>query len=79
MDAIQQAVPVTFRYPVHFTEGVFSPANPLLRSVLAHDGERLPADAIVIVDAGVVAAHPDLLDAIARYAGANWSPLRRSR
>jgi 3-dehydroquinate synthase len=76
MDAIQQAVPVTFRYPVHFTEGVFTPANPLLRSVLAHDGERLPADAIVVVDAGVVDAHPDLLSAIARYADAHADVVR---
>jgi 3-dehydroquinate synthase len=76
MDAIQQAVPVTFRYPVHFTEGVFIPANPLLRSVLAHDGERLPADAIVVVDAGVVDAHPDLLSAIARYADAHADVVR---
>jgi 3-dehydroquinate synthase len=76
MDAIQQAVPVTFRYPVYFTEDAFSPANPLIRSVLAHDGERLPADTVVVVDSGVVAARPDLLDAIARYADAHADAIR---
>src|SRR6185436_1160357 len=30
MNSIQQEFGVTFRYPVHFTTGVFDPSNPLL-------------------------------------------------
>jgi 3-dehydroquinate synthase len=61
---IQQRVQVAFQYPVHFTSGLFAPENPLLRDALAaaHSGE--PAKALCVIDHGVVAAHPGLLDAI---------------
>jgi 3-dehydroquinate synthase len=78
MDAIQQEIHVSFRYPVHFTTGVFTPANPLLRDVVSGihapgPSARVsveasgPRRALVVVDSGVERAHPDLLEGIRGY------------
>ncbi len=67
MDAIQQAVHVSFRFPVHFTTGVFASSNPLLQTLIAGASERLPSDTVVVVDDGVRRAHPDVISAIERY------------
>jgi 3-dehydroquinate synthase len=37
MDSILQEFQVTFRYPVHFTSGVFEPGNPVLPEVVGRD------------------------------------------
>jgi 3-dehydroquinate synthase len=67
MDTIQQEIHVSFRYPVHFTSGVFAPANPLLRDVAARPGVVPPSRALVVLDGGVERAHPGILDAIRAY------------
>jgi 3-dehydroquinate synthase len=61
---IQQSVQMTFQYPVHFTTGLFTPGNPLLRDVLATGDSDEPAKALCVIDRGVVISHPGLLDAI---------------
>jgi 3-dehydroquinate synthase len=67
MDLIAQEFRVSFRYPVHFTRGVFETANPVLLSVLGHERPPRVADLVVVVDAGVAKAHPGLTAAIETY------------
>ena len=77
MDVIQQEFLVPVRYPVHFTTGVFTASNRLLRDVIA-DGrssaasapngeDGLPARLVVVLDRGVERAHPTLVDSILAY------------
>jgi 3-dehydroquinate synthase len=67
MDALEQAVQVTFRFPVYFTTGVFTSANPVLHTLIAGASERLPSDTIAVVDDGVVRAHADVVAAFEGY------------
>jgi len=68
MDVVDQQFLVTFRYPVHFTRGVFAAANPLLRKILTDRSQRHPTDFTVMVDDGVARAHPRLLADVETYA-----------
>jgi 3-dehydroquinate synthase len=68
MDQIRQEIHVSFRYPVHFTAGVFSPSNPVLRSVIEESPrEGATARVLFVVDRGVARAHPNLVAAIETY------------
>jgi 3-dehydroquinate synthase len=68
MRPIDQAVRVSFRYPVHFTTDLFSSNNPLLRDVLAGDGLPTGSSKVFcVVDNGVVEHHRQLLAEIAAY------------
>lgn len=77
MDVIQQEFFVPVRYPVHFTTGVFTPSNGLMRDIvvggrvdsaaLAGDEDSLPARLVVVLDRGVERAHPGLVEAIGTY------------
>ncbi len=61
---IDQEVVVTFRYPVRFTRGLFDMRNTTLRDVIhADDRARL----LIVIDEGVAAAHPTMLDDVQRY------------
>jgi 3-dehydroquinate synthase len=72
MDVVDQQFLVTFRYPVHFTRGVFAASNPLLRRVVTERSDRHPTDIVVMVDDGVVRTHPRRVAEIEAYAsGAN--------
>jgi 3-dehydroquinate synthase len=75
MDVIHQEFRVGFRYPVHFTRGVFSPDNPVLRDVL-QTHRSTPAEAVVVLDDGVGRAHPGLADQIEAYIAAHGATLR---
>jgi 3-dehydroquinate synthase len=66
MHTVLQEIELTFRYPVHFTAGVFDLSNPLLRDVIAASGD-LPARIVFVVDRGVVRAHRGLTSVIQRY------------
>ena len=68
MDAILQEIEVVFRYPVHFTQRLFSPDNPLFADVLGR-GNR-PHKILVVLDAGVARRHPKLEADITRYCSA---------
>jgi 3-dehydroquinate synthase len=76
MDSVQQHLQVTFDFPVHFTTGVFAPGNLVLRSLMARISDPSPADALVVVDDGVVRAEPGLLEAIDAYAAEHADVLR---
>lgn len=64
---IRQQVQVFFNYDVHFTEDVFNPSNPLLAKVLAADAEKGSKRAIAVIDSGVLAVHPHLIEDIQAY------------
>lgn len=76
MDAIQQHVRVTFSFPVCFTTGLFDAANPLLRDVIAGTDDPAPADVVVVLDGGVRAAHPGLIDRIEHYCHSHAAAVR---
>jgi 3-dehydroquinate synthase len=76
MRAIDQAVRVSFRYPVHFTTNLFSPSNPLLRDVLA--GAAVPSGStkiLCVVDSGFAEHHRAVPGAIAAYFNPLAGPL----
>lgn len=68
LSVIHQEIQLKFCYGVYFTEGLFQLDNSLLVKVLTNTGERLPKRMIVVVDQGVLAAHPQLCDRIRAYA-----------
>ena len=76
MQPIDQAVRVSFRYPVHFTTDLFSPNNPLLRDVLAGDGVPSGSTKVLcIIDSGVAQHHRALPGAIVSYFESPDGPL----
>jgi 3-dehydroquinate synthase len=72
MTAIKRNICVKFEHQVHFTDGVFDLANPLLREVLAGP-TSLAAEvaALVVVDEGLALAQPGLTNRIAEYFAAS--------
>jgi 3-dehydroquinate synthase len=76
MDALHQHVRVTFSFPVCFTTGVFDASNRLLRDVVAAADDPAPADLVVVVDAGVAAAHPSLANRIEGYCAHHSDAIR---
>jgi 3-dehydroquinate synthase len=76
MRPIDQAVRVSFRYPVHFTTDLFSPNNSLLRDVLAGDGLPTGSSKVLcVVDSGVAEHHLSVPGAIAPYFEPSAGPL----
>jgi 3-dehydroquinate synthase len=67
MNVIHQEFQVAFRYPVHFTRDLFARANPLFASVMPASQPGRPARALAVVDDGVAAAHPGLVERIREY------------
>jgi 3-dehydroquinate synthase len=66
VQSIEQYVPVSFRYDVLFTKGLFQVGNPLLaQTIVADSGETKRA--IAIVDSGLIEHHPHLLQQIVDY------------
>ena len=66
---------VSFEFPLHFTRGVFSPANPLLANVIRRLEPARRHRVLFVVDDRVAATHPGLLGDIARYASVFSSAL----
>ena len=54
MDAIERDITVTWRHQVHFTEGVFDPANPLLKDIILAGGDQAPHKVFVVMDESLV-------------------------
>jgi 3-dehydroquinate synthase len=63
-----QRFTVTFEYPVHFTERLFEPANPVLADVVARLEPERRHRCLVFLDDGLLEARPTLPDEIAAYA-----------
>src|SRR5262245_53795885 len=76
MDLIDQQFTVAFRYPVHFTTGVFNESNPLLHRTLTGSSVRRPTDLVAIIDDGVVNAHPAIIQQVEIYLGRHRDDLR---
>jgi 3-dehydroquinate synthase len=70
-DVRQQSFSVAYDYSVAFTHDAFSPSNRCLVDVLARREPRKRHRCAVFVDAGVLAAMPDLPQRIAGYATAH--------
>ncbi|MBD2091339.1 3-dehydroquinate synthase [Microcoleus sp. FACHB-1515] len=67
LPALNQRFEVSFRYDVHFTEGLFRTENPLLAQVVAENGDATPKKMFVIVDDGLLPHHSQLLNQIQAY------------
>lgn len=66
VQSIEQYVPVSFRYDVRFTKGIFQVGNPLLaQTIVSENGE--PTRAIAVVDSGLIEHHPHLLAQLTDY------------
>lgn len=68
MDFLQQSFSVRFDYKVFFTTHLFSPENPAFGKFI--EGERkkdTPPKVFFVLDEGVVAHHPDLINHIRSY------------
>ena len=63
-----QRFTVEYEYPVHFTEGLFEPANPLLADVVARLEPERRHRCLAFIDQGLLGARPGLPDEIAAYA-----------
>ena len=64
---IHERFSVPFDYPVHFTQAVFDPANPLLASAIGRRRESRRHRVLVYVDSGVAEATPGLVRRIKAY------------
>jgi 3-dehydroquinate synthase len=69
--SILQRFSVSYEYPVHFTERLFAPENPLLKDVVRRREPDRRHRCIVYVDDGLCAACPSLLHDIETYARAH--------
>ncbi len=65
--SLERTIRVAFAHRIFFTRSVFSPGNPLLAEILAANGARAQAKALVVADEGVIRAFPGLLDDITSY------------
>jgi 3-dehydroquinate synthase len=75
MPVIERYITVTWRHQVHFTHGVFDPANRLLREVLAQGGNRERHKALVVLDESLARAQPGLNARIEAYFAAHADTL----
>ena len=75
MQPIIGNVNLRLSYRVAFTRDIFSPANPLLRDVVA-DGSRRPAKVLFVVDRGLAEATSGLVEAIEDYCEKNSDALQ---
>ena len=62
-----QRFTVTYEYPVHFTEGLFDPANPVLADVVARLEPERQHRCLAFIDDGLLNERPTLADEIAAY------------
>ena len=71
-----QRFSVPFEYPVHFTEGIFSPGSHDLADAVASREPGRRHRLLVVIDSGVAEAWPSLPADIARYVEAHRERLR---
>jgi len=73
---IVQRFAVPFEYPVHFTEEVLRPENRTLVEVIARCEPERRHRALVVVDEGLAASRPGLVEEIEAYFAAHADRLR---
>jgi 3-dehydroquinate synthase len=76
MDLIQRQIQVGWQLRVFFTEDVFHPANPVLKSALAGGAPRAMRKALVVLDEALAKARPKLPRQIERWFAANAGGLQ---
>jgi 3-dehydroquinate synthase len=64
----EQSFHLRYSYPVHFTRGLFLDDNPVVDQVLVPPSSGERARVLIVLDAGLLAHHPYLPDAIAHKA-----------
>lgn len=62
-----QSFQVPFSYPVYFDSDIFNPDNDLLATAARDISHDLPARVYIVIDQGVMEAHPTLEDQIRTY------------
>lgn len=67
MDHLQQDFSVRFSYPVYFTDGLFTPTNPLFADFFSASAGPVRRKLLFVIDSGVADAHPQLTDSIRAY------------
>ena len=65
--SIERTIQVSYRHQVHFTEGVFSPANHLLRDIMTEGAQRARHKVIVVVDEALAQSQPFLIRSVESY------------
>jgi 3-dehydroquinate synthase len=76
MDVFEQEIRLVFRYPVHFTTGVFSATSTLLRDLVGERTLEVPARVLFVLDRGVAGAHPGIVHDIESYCLRHKATLR---
>ncbi|WP_157433511.1 3-dehydroquinate synthase [Adhaeribacter aquaticus] len=71
MAPIYQQFQITFKYTVHFTEGLFNLSNPLLRNVILEDRTEEAPKVLFVIDHHVAEAVPALVSDIQAYSQQN--------
>lgn len=66
-DLLRQRFSVAFEYPVGFTQGAFSPQNQLLVTLICERESAKRHRVLVVVDAGLIEAWPNLASDIPAY------------
>ncbi|MSU64183.1 MAG: 3-dehydroquinate synthase [Pedosphaera sp.] len=64
---VERTVQVSFRHQIHFTEGVFDPANPLLRDVLINGERHRSHKVLIVMDEALANACPGLIPGVQAY------------
>lgn len=67
LPTLKQQFEVSFRYDVHFTEGLFRVDNPLLSQVIMQGAEASPKKLLVVIDGGLLPHYPNLINQIQTY------------
>jgi 3-dehydroquinate synthase len=75
MSGIERNITVTWKHQVHFTHGVFAPANRVLRNVLEGGGKREQHKVLVVLDESLAQAQPVLAGQIEAYFAAHADAL----
>lgn len=66
LPSINQSFQVEYRYQLHFTHGLFDADNGLLKSIF-QDYKNHAVKCIIVIDQGVLDAHPELTQQINTY------------
>ena len=63
----KQTFAVNYSYEVHFTQALFELSNPTFHKALTANSSRLPVRFVVVIDDGVLACHPELINKLTAY------------